>query len=170
MANRESDSRILFIFTSLAETSVSGWQSGQSASRVSRYELAASKKHRYMNEDDLKAELDAVYGSTSWRVTKPLRWVGGVLRRAAGLLTHPRASVRSAVSSAMRTPAVRQLAARALRPFPGLKARVRNLTIRHLEHVPSNAGILPATNEEALLTSRAREVLAELRRAKNYRI
>lgn len=123
-----------------------------------------------MNENDLKAELEAVYRSTSWRVTMPLRWVGGVFKRSAGLLAHPRAAARAVLGSIVRTQAIRQLAVRALQPFPGLKARVRNLTIRHLEYVPPNAGILPATKEEASLTLRAREVLAELRRSTNYKI
>jgi hypothetical protein len=123
-----------------------------------------------MTEEELKAQLNAVYASTSWRVTAPLRFVGGVARGMIGLFARPRAALREVLKRMARNEAIRRFAVRMLEPFPELKKRIRNSVIDQLQYAPQPAVSLPIMQEEAALSFSAREVLAELRRAKNQKI
>jgi hypothetical protein len=43
-------------------------------------ELSATKRELEKTRSMQKAEIDALKSSTSWKVTKPLRWVGAILQ------------------------------------------------------------------------------------------
>lgn len=40
-----------------------------------------------MNEEQLRAQLDAIYASTSWRITAPFRWLVRLPRKTVEKLT-----------------------------------------------------------------------------------
>ena len=81
-----------------------------------------------MNEEQLRAELAAVYASRSWRITAPLRAVSSLV----SLLLHPRRLVGAILRWAVQIPLARRVGGSVLRAFPGLRRRVLN----HVQHAP----------------------------------
>lgn len=80
-----------------------------------------------MNEEQLRAELDAVYGSLSWKITTPLRLLSKSLRSVkSGGLRLRSFSIRVA-RFVVRQPLIRQLGKVILNYFPGVKRRLRGL-------------------------------------------
>lgn len=74
-----------------------------------------------MSDDkDLRRELDAVYASTSWRITAPLRLLNKLLSYA-----RPRQFVLGLMRLVMARPAMRQLALNIVNRFPALKSRLK---------------------------------------------
>lgn len=78
-----------------------------------------------MNEKQLRAELDAVYSSSSWKMTAPFRYV----TRTISSLKNTRFSLRSLPGRVVRRvvaiPVIKNLALRILKYFPGIERRVR---------------------------------------------
>lgn len=83
-----------------------------------------------MNEEQLRAQLNAVYSSTSWRITAPLRTLSGLVR--AGKL--PRARIKSRIVSILRFLAksemVRRIGKRVLSHTPKLRNKLQGLLLQ----------------------------------------
>lgn len=87
--------------------------------------------------EQLALQLIDVYNSTSWRITAPLRMVGGYARRlksavregrlASGLKRRMKSTVRIAGQAALRQPLVARAAMALLDAAPGLKLRLRTI-------------------------------------------
>lgn len=76
-----------------------------------------------MSEQQLRAELDAVYRSTSWRITAPFRLLVSLIKQPRTILGLPRRFVRWSIRFVMRQPLLNQLAKRILNFFPTWQAR-----------------------------------------------
>lgn len=79
-----------------------------------------------MNEKQLRAELDAVYGSLSWRLTAPLRLLSLTVRRLGFVLRAPKQAARRIVQKIANHPRLGPLGRRVLNRFPHMKARLRH--------------------------------------------
>src|SRR3954470_8962341 len=86
---------------------------------------------------DLQSQLQAVYSSTSWRMTRPLRWAKSTVQRTATKLPRPslrnriqlqlRRLVVRAADVVSRNEVIRRNAISLIRAFPGLELRLRAL-------------------------------------------
>lgn len=76
-----------------------------------------------MSEQQLRAELDAVYRSTSWRITTPFRLLVSIIKQPRTILELPRRFARWLIRFVMRQPLLNQLAKRILSLFPTWLAR-----------------------------------------------
>lgn len=104
-------------------------------------DLTASLSQARAEQDALSAQLAAIYASTSWRITAPLRWAKALLRRlgtvpAAALsrgLAVPRRLARPlltrAIAFARQHPALKSRLLRGLRRFPTLEAHLRRFAV-----------------------------------------
>lgn len=110
-------------------------QAEQQAAQASGHAAAVEREAAVRAEHiaSLQQQLHAVFASTSWRVTKPLRWVAR-LRRApraatrellAWLARKPTVLARRSVRAALARPAVRRAALRLAARHPALAKRVR---------------------------------------------
>jgi O-antigen chain-terminating methyltransferase len=78
-----------------------------------------------MNDKQLRAELDAVYRSTSWRITAPLRALSSLARRASFAFRAPKQAARRLLQKLASHPKLGAYGRRILLRFPTLKARIR---------------------------------------------
>lgn len=94
------------------------------------HRTSADQKFREISE-----RFDAVYTSTSWRVTAPLRGTKSLASSATRLLREQTGVVKGALHNAglrmvlevHKRPAMRKLAVDSIRRVPGLEARLRGL-------------------------------------------
>lgn len=94
-----------------------------------------------MNEKQLRAELDAVYGSLSWRITAPLRYLSAFVRRYIFSLLSPKVWKRALVNYLLRKPSLIVFLKNALAYVPGLRFRAKSIFRRlvldtQIEQVP----------------------------------
>jgi hypothetical protein len=80
-----------------------------------------------MNEDDLRAELNAVYHSWSWRITAPLRFASAALRSLKPKNFSLKRMAASFVRLLLRQPALVAFIKNMLNRFPGLKERFKRV-------------------------------------------
>lgn len=71
-----------------------------------------------MSEQQLRAELDAVYRSTSWRITAPFRLLVSLIKQPRTILGLPRRVVRWSIRFVMRQALLNRLAKGVLSFFP----------------------------------------------------
>lgn len=154
--------------------------------RQELHQVHQSNHHHWQLAETRQQKLDAVYSSWSWRVTAPLRWIGG-------LLLHPVATVRAGANkfvhysiNTSQRPLSRLMAAVLRRPQ--LSYRINRVLVRYpalyrqLLEVAQRGGVMagvpvhsahtaPATSsaasELASLTPRARQIYADLQKAIN---
>lgn len=126
------------------------------------------------HRDQIAAELAAVYTSTSWRLTRPLRVLMRMLRRPAYIsevgrlaLSRIKPMARRGVAKMVRVvlshPRLYSLAVRTLRRFPALDKRVRSLASRTLNSASAHTTPLTADT----LPREARRWHAALKRVTN---
>lgn len=78
-----------------------------------------------MNEQQLREELDAVYRSTSWRITAPLRWFMAGLRFFIHSIGSPKQSMIRVLCYLNRYRRITSVATYVLNNFLGLKKKIR---------------------------------------------
>lgn len=154
--------------------------------RQELHQVHQSNHHHWQLAETRQQKLDAVYSSWSWRVTAPLRWIGG-------LLLHPVATVRAGANkfvhysiNTSQRPLSRLMAAVLRRPQ--LSYRINRVLVRYpalyrqLLEVAQRGGVMAgvpvhsahtapttssAASELASLTPRARQIYADLQKAIN---
>lgn len=89
-----------------------------------------------MSEQQLREELDAVYRSTSWRITAPLRFIFAGLKSFKSLLISPRKSMIHILRSLSRYAWLVSAGKSVLHYFPSLRKRIRTYA---LSPAPQNA-------------------------------
>jgi hypothetical protein len=120
---------------------------------------------------DLEARLLAVHASTSWRVTAPLRWVGGIVQQQRQApLGGLRRLVRRALVRLTSNERLRKLLIPVLLRFPRLALRVNLLirTAKQADAPPEIRRSLEVPQELRDMPPQARRVLADLRRARSH--
>ncbi|MGZ3182190.1 MAG: FkbM family methyltransferase [Telluria sp.] len=121
----------------------------------------------------LEAQLQATLASTSWRITAPVRRVGGWVKKvrdgSAG--TAARARLRGAVTRLTANERMRRLLLPILRRYPSVGTRV-TATLQKIKHVPEEdvpsalqPDAPPLPPELKALPASARRVAADLERA-----
>lgn len=99
-----------------------------------------------MSEKKLRDELDAVYASTSWRVTAPIRSLGTMIKAVRTKewlgLSSVKKVILNAARFALRQRALKFFSQLFLLPFPNAKRRIREAIIRSNEN--SLARVVPA--------------------------
>lgn len=136
-----------------------------------------------MNEEQLRAQLQAVYASKSWKITAPMRELVALFNRLSALLRHPYRIPGIVLRRASANATLRHYGRLLLRAFPGWRAgilrrmnppeldlvqmpattaRAASLTTQDAESALPNI-ISPAEDH---LSPAARKVLFQLRAAK----
>jgi O-antigen chain-terminating methyltransferase len=100
----------------------------------------------------LHQQLQAVYASTSWRLTKPYRYAGGVaLRVRSDARRRLRGPLLQLMRAVLRQPLLKGAARRLLARFPGMQARLRGMLYQPVpgattlppEPLPSDGDLSP---------------------------
>jgi O-antigen chain-terminating methyltransferase len=108
--------------------------------------------------DEQFEQIQAIYASTSWRITKPLRTIGDVSRQAKAMMRRVLARL---VGLALKMPGMRWLGRQVKRRFPSLAAlllRLAGLNAAAVQSMPA----LHQTLDERLLSPRAAHFHAQL--------
>jgi hypothetical protein len=111
---------------------------------------------------------NAVYASTSWRITAPLRWVRtslGLLNAGGGVKAKVKLLLRHAALYIGLRPRLKRVVLAALNRFPGTKARLFQVAARSVAtqvhyYQPEQEASTPTA-----LTPRARQIYADLKSA-----
>ena len=115
------------------------------------------QQHRRLDEQ--WAQIGAIYTSTSWRLTWPVRFAGKALKRARAVLVR---IAKAMLRRLIKVPAVRQLSKWAEPRFPALANRARQA----LHGTAASAGVEAAGFRQELgdrlLSPRARLIYAQL--------
>ncbi len=82
-----------------------------------------------MSEKKVRDELDAVYASTSWKITAPIRAIGMVLGLVRRKMFRPKKVLVTVIRRLANRQIIRSVAQRVFLRFPRLEMRVRNLII-----------------------------------------
>ncbi|MFZ6818651.1 hypothetical protein [Undibacterium sp. Ji22W] len=80
-----------------------------------------------MNEKQLRAELEAVYGSISWRITAPLRYFSAFVKRYILRPLSPKVWLRAFVAFVLRRPSLVAFLKSALTYVPWAKSWAQRL-------------------------------------------
>ncbi|MFA9273534.1 MAG: hypothetical protein ACEQSE_01550 [Candidatus Aquirickettsiella gammari] len=123
-----------------------------------------------MSEQQLRAELDAVYRSTSWRITAPLRYLSAFVRRSIWHRLTPKVWLRVLIAFVLRRPALVAFIKNSLTYIPGAKSWAKGLLQRltsdvQIKHAPINLELHPESQIPAMSASSSliyRELLAAI--------
>jgi hypothetical protein len=117
-----------------------------------------------MNEKQLRAELDAVYGSISWRITAPLRYFSAFAKRYVWRSLSPKVWLRALIAFVLRSPSLVAFLKNSLTYVPGAKSWAKRLLQRLIpvaqsNHLPAKLELhpesqLPAMSATSLLIYR----------------
>lgn len=122
-----------------------------------------------MNEKQLRAELDAVYGSLSWRITAPLRHLSAFVRRFVLRPLSPRFWMHIAVNFIIARPALVALAKKIVGGNPKLKQWAQRFThsaiqVQQQEYLPPNLEI-HEENKLPMMSTHSCLIYLDLQRA-----
>ncbi|MBC3806243.1 hypothetical protein H8K52_02650 [Undibacterium seohonense] len=119
-----------------------------------------------MNEEQLRAELDSVYRSLSWRITAPLRYLSLNVKRLRFALRSPKKALIRAIQLAIRNQKIAAFGRLVVNRFPALKTRLRaslgNAHAVSYNPAPSQSAIsdIPVATDVVALTPAAQEIYA----------
>ena len=123
-----------------------------------------------MNEEQLRAELDSVYRSLSWRITAPLRYLSLNVKRLRFALRSPKKALIRAIQLAIRNQKIAAFGRLVVNRFPALKSRLRaslgnvHAHAHAVSYSPalnqSTTSDIPVANDVVALTPAAQEIYA----------
>lgn len=116
-----------------------------------------------MTEQQLREQLDAVYASTSWKITAPFRFFVSLIKSTGLRLGSPLKTFLAALHWAARQPRLRYWGLRILRRFPTLEKRIRNIILSRCGRAQSAFPTPSLAQEEQLLTPAAQVIYREMR-------
>ncbi|HUZ63582.1 MAG TPA: hypothetical protein VMU82_07700 [Acetobacteraceae bacterium] len=120
--------------------------------------------------EEAQTMLRQIHASRSWRITKPLRWLAwrsaASRRRAASLARRPLAAAYGIIAQTVITrvalhagnrPGLKRALISALRAFPGLERRLRQVRLSSLyQNAPQSCAVMPIMSERGLSPSASR--------------
>lgn len=117
-----------------------------------------------MTEQQLHEQLDAVYASTSWKITAPLRFISSLLKSRGWRSISPRKMIFWTVNRISRQPQLRSLVRNVLRRFPKVEIYLRQFILDNNQHaLISYISTFSVARIEQDLTPSAFAILSELR-------
>lgn len=143
------------------------WQLAHHAERLAAAELRNAQQEQRIVE---------LLGSTSWRVTAPLRWASGNARLAVRALregrlagaarNRARAGLLQLVRAVLRRPRLKRAGAAVLARFPALRARLQRAAYQSAMQAPAaQAAALPVPEDVQHLSPRAQHAYQQLQQA-----
>lgn len=119
-----------------------------------------------MTEEQLRQELQAVYGSMSWKITKPLRSLKALLGSKRRFRISLRMIFFNLARRSVHQPWLRKIGARGLMYFPSLRYRIRKFMVSFGAHPETKKHATYALpDNEAALSPDGLAILMELRLA-----
>jgi hypothetical protein len=119
-----------------------------------------------MTEKQLREQLDAVYASTSWKITSPLRLCVSLMKSGGFRLGSPKKYLVAILYRALSQPQLRLWGQRLFRRFPKLKARVKRVILKFNSKALSDfSPKFPVSKTEQGLSLSSRTILKKLRSA-----
>ncbi|WP_394777604.1 hypothetical protein [Undibacterium sp.] len=119
-----------------------------------------------MTEEQLKAQLDAIYSSTSWKLTSPLRYTAAMLKSSQLRATSVRRVLFGFIRGLGRLPLIRKAGAQILKLVPGLRSRVRNVVLaERLEHLLPRPSLIKQSVGMSELSPSAQAIFIKLQAA-----
>lgn len=118
-----------------------------------------------MNEEQLRAQLNAVYSSTSWRITAPLRAVSRLVQVRGMSKAEVKVHIVSALRFLAKSAFVRRLGKRVLGYFPSLRNKVQSLLLQRTLPAP----VIHITAEHVTTSLLSSETAAILKQIKMLR-
>lgn len=118
-----------------------------------------------MNEEQLRAQLNAVYSSTSWRITAPLRAMSRIVRAGGVSKAEVKARIVSILRFLSKSDFIRRAGKRILSYFPSLRAKVQGLLLQR----PLPAPFVNIVAEHAATKVLSAETAAILKQIKMLR-
>ena len=123
--------------------------------------------------EQLRSRTDAVYSSTSWRITAPMRQLVDLLRAqktgARAVVARGRVAIRgvgyAAIGALSKRPALRQTIIGGMRKVPGLEAQLRRL----LSETPGADSTVRRPSIAAQLTPRAAVIHEKIQKMRGRR-
>jgi hypothetical protein len=117
-----------------------------------------------MTEKQLREQLDAVYASTSWKITAPLRFFFLMFKTKNGAFVTLKKTISRSVFYVASLPSVRKFVLVLLRKFPNTKKWLKKIILDTSRPAFSSATAnFPVAREEQVMTPTARAILRELR-------
>lgn len=117
-----------------------------------------------MTEEQLRAQLEAVYASTSWKITAPLRGIARLRRPFSGIKLSPKRALAALIRYLAGQAFLQRLGRRVFGRFPNVKVRLRSLIMRS-NHMAAGkrTGQALSYGELEHLSPAAQAILAELK-------
>lgn len=112
-----------------------------------------------MNEQQLREQLDAIYRSTSWRITSPLRWIGQINSKRQAFVPTVKKHIVLLARLAVRNRILFQIGTKIISLFPGIRHRLRIAvffdqhqldTVEFIAEQDINNALTPAAHEISL--------------------
>jgi FkbM family methyltransferase len=152
-----------------AETRTAELDAKLEATGQELHNLHQSNHHHWQLAEARHQQVEALLGSTSWRVTAPLRWAGLVVRDPflQTLKQRSKLLLQHAALYIDRRPVLKNAATKLLHRFPSVKARLAQ-TIGQTAIQPSLLQSTQSLNRQvdlADLTPHARQIYADLKAA-----
>jgi hypothetical protein len=117
-----------------------------------------------MTEQQLREQLDAVYASTSWKITAPFRFFVSLIKPSGFRIGSPKSYLSAIFFRVLSQPRFRRLGQRLLRRFPKLKVRAKNMILKlNSKALNDFAPSFPMSKTEQDLSPSSRTILKKLR-------
>lgn len=143
------------------------WQMAHQAERLAALDARGA---------ELEQRIVAMLGSTSWRVTAPLRWISGTARKTLAALREgrlpgavrrrARSGLLALVRAILRRPRLKRAARSLLAPFPALQARLQRAAYQSaMQAQAAQPAALPVPEDVQHLSPRAQQAYQQLQQA-----
>lgn len=115
-----------------------------------------------MNEQQLREQLDAIYQSTSWKITAPLRWIVGLTKDHKRVFFSFKGNLIQLLSKGVSNPILFKIGSKILLPFPALRFRLQSAMREQNSLVADRGNNYDSGGTPVVLSIAAQEIMREL--------